>query len=79
MTTTTRVYPRFIVSPDTASQTNYYKQTSGDDLTTDATVNISSGRFDFMREARWHRLQWTFTGDWEMSGFAPEWEVGGDE
>jgi hypothetical protein len=79
MTTTTRVYPRFIVSPDTAMQTNYYKQTSGDDLTTDATVNISSGRFDFMREARWHRLQWTFTGDWEMSGFAPEWEVGGDE
>lgn len=79
MTLATRVWPRFIQAPTTAMLTNYYKLASGDALTADNSVTLSSGRFDFLREARWHRLQFDFTGDWEMSGFAPEWEIGGDE
>ena len=79
MTTATRVIPRFVQAPATATLTNYYKMASGDSLTSDQTISISSGRFDFIREARWHRLQFNFTGDWEMSGFSPKWEVGGDE
>jgi len=79
VTTATRVIPRFVQAPATATLTNYYKMASGDSLTSDQTISISSGRFDFMREARWHRLQFNFTGDWEMSGFSPKWEVGGDE
>jgi len=79
LTTATRVIPRFVQTPTTATLTNYYKMASGDSLTQDQTVAISGGRFDFMREARWHRLQFNFSGDWEMSGFAPQWTAGGDE
>jgi hypothetical protein len=79
LTLATRVWPRFIQAPTTAMLKNYYKFASGDSLTADGTVSLSSGRFDFMREARWHRMQFILTGDWEMSGFAPEWELGGDE
>ena len=77
--TATRVRPRFITAPTTAMMTNYYKMSSGDSLTADQTVSINNGKFDFLREARWHRLQFAYTGDWEQSGLAPEWERGGDE
>lgn len=79
MTTATRVIPRFIQAPSSATLTNYYKQRSGDSLTADGTTDLSSGKFDFIREARWHRLQFAFTGDWEMPGFVPEWEDSGSE
>jgi hypothetical protein len=78
-TTATRIWPRFITEPTSATLTNYYKNTSGDSLTTDATTTLDNGRFDFMRDARWHRLQFNLSGDWEMSGFRPEWEVSGLE
>jgi len=79
VTTATRVIPRFVQTPTTATLTNYYKMSSGDSLTADQITTLSSGRFDFLREARWHRLQFNFTGDWEMSGFSPQWTAGGDE
>jgi hypothetical protein len=78
-TMATRVWPRFITAPTSATLTNHYKNTSGDSLTADQTVTFGSGRFDFLREARWHRLQFNFSGDWEMTGFKPEWEVTGSE
>lgn len=77
--TLTRIRPRFLQSPTSARLTNYYKSTSGGSLTADASTDLSSGKFDVLRDARWHRLQMEFTGDWEMSGFAPEWEVTGGE
>lgn len=79
VTLATRIYPRFITAPTSATLTNYYKMASGDSLTTDDTFTLSSGRFDFTREARWHRLQFNFSGDWEMSGFSPEWMISGRE
>jgi hypothetical protein len=78
-TTLTRIRPRFLRSPTTARMTNYYRNNAGDDLTEDVTTDISSGAFDVIRDARWHRLQMEFTGDWEMSGFSPEWERSGLE
>lgn len=76
----TRIRPRFIQNPLTAEMTNYYKMNAADSLSTDAVTSLSdSGAFDILRDARWHRLQMTFTGDWEMSGFAPEWEESGLE
>ena len=59
--------------------TNYFKNNMGDALTTDTTTDLSSGKFDVIRDARWHRLQMEFTGDWEMAGFSPEWEGSGLE
>src|SRR6185312_376495 len=79
LTTATRVWPRFITAPSSAMQTNFYKMSSGDSFVADQTVTLSNGRFDFLREARWHKLQWLLTGDWEASGFLPEWELGGRE
>lgn len=67
------VKPRYITAPASASQTNYYKQNAGDAVTTDATIALSSGRFDVLREARWHRVLHSMNGDWEAPG--AWWEV----
>jgi hypothetical protein len=78
-TTATRVWPRFITEPDSATLTNHYKNTSGAEVTADQTTPLANGKFDFIRDARWHRLEFAFSGDWEMTGFVPEWELGGYE
>jgi hypothetical protein len=52
---------------------------TGDSLTTDTTTDMDSGKFDVMRDARWHRIQLDMTGDWELPSFSPEWERGGLE
>jgi hypothetical protein len=77
--TLTRIRPRFLTAPTTARLTNYYKNDMGDSITADTTTDLSSGKFDVLRDARWHRMQMEFTGDWEMSGFSPEWERSGLE
>ena len=65
-----RVRPRFLQSPTSGSSslTNYYRDNPGDTLTADPTVIISNNKFDFMREARWHRFAITLNGQWEVSG-----------
>lgn len=70
--TVQRVRPRYLTSPVSATLTNYYKMNSGDLLTTDVMTNLSNGKFDLLRDARWHRFQIAMTGDWEMTGFVPE-------
>lgn len=77
--TLTRIRPRFLTAPTTARLTNFYRDNTGDSLTTDSTVDLSNGKFDVIRDAKWHRLQMSFTGDWEMAGFSPEWEESGLE
>jgi hypothetical protein len=74
-----RVKPRFFTAPTSASMVNYYRQNLGDSLTTDATTDLSSSRFDVMREARWHRFRVDFVGDWEASGLVLDMEVTGSE
>jgi hypothetical protein len=78
-TTLTRIVPRFTREPASASMTNMFKNTSGGSLTNGTLTSISSGRFDVICDARWHRLQFAFRGDWEMSGIVPEWERSGQE
>jgi len=78
--TLTRVRPRFLTAPTTATAQNSYRLNTGDMLTADSLVSLSSaGSFDMLRDARWHRLQMNFTGDWEMAGFSPEWVESGLE
>lgn len=62
-----RVVPRFITAPTSATLTNYYKNRSGDALTTGLTTALDTGKFDVIVDARWHRFMLSFTGDWEMS------------
>jgi hypothetical protein len=78
-TTITRIRPRFLTSPTTATMKNSYRNNLGDSLSADMTVSIANGAFDVLRDARWHRIQMNFSGDWEMPGFAPEWVESGLE
>lgn len=74
-----RLKCRYITAPTSALMTNYYRANLGDSLTTDATTSQSSGKFDVLREARWHRFRIDFTGDVELTGLVPEIAEGGLE
>ena len=67
VTNVSRLLPRFITKPSSASVTNYIRATSGDTLTSDQTTTMAGGRFDFMRSSPWHRFVFSFSGDWELS------------
>jgi hypothetical protein len=58
-----RVKPKWLVKPTSATMTNYYKESEGDDLEADVTTTMSLSRFDVLRSARWHRLQFNMVGD----------------
>ena len=77
--TVRRIRPRFLTAPTSASLTNYYRNSIGDSLTTDSASALISGKFDFLRDARWHRFKMDMVGDWEMSGFSYDAEDSGDE
>ena len=62
-----RVRPLYLTAPTTAQMTNYYRNNLGESLTTDATTTYASGKFDLLRSARWHRLKFTMTGNWEQA------------
>jgi hypothetical protein len=77
-----RARPRYVSSPTTASLQNSYKMLAGDSFTVDTTTSLASGRFDFLREARWHSLTHVSTGNMELpheAGMTVDLEVGGDE
>jgi len=74
-----RVKPRFLTAPSSGTMTNYYKNAEGDSLAVDVQTSMSSAQFDVMRDARWHRAMFSFSGDWEMSGLAVDVVPSGDE
>lgn len=63
-----RVKIRYESNPTSATMSNYYKYNSGDTWTLGATASQINARFDVLRSARWHRLKFDFTGDWEAQG-----------
>lgn len=77
--TLTRIRPIFLTAPSSAQCTNYYKNNEGDALTQGAISAFISGKFDMLRDARWHRLKLDLVGDWEMAAFAAEYEGTGLE
>jgi hypothetical protein len=66
-TTVTRVQPRFLVEPSSATITNYYKYAAGESYVEDQTTAMQSCRFDFLRSARWHSGVLTFSGPAELA------------
>lgn len=74
-----RVIPRFLTAPSTASMVSYYRDNLSDSLTTGETVAMSSGRFDLLRSARWHRARFDMTGNHEITGFTPQAAGDGEE
>jgi hypothetical protein len=75
-----RIRPRFLTRPTSATWTHYYRNNPGETLTADTAVSLSSsGSFDLLREARWHRGKLELTGDWELAVINAEGEGGGFE
>lgn len=72
VSTVVRVRPRFLTKPTSATWTPGYRMNPGDTLTTDTAVTLTSGTFDFTRDARWHRGVMTCSGDWELSDLSIE-------
>lgn len=63
-----RVRPRYLVAPSAATLVPYYRDTAGATLSALATVTQSSGKFDYLKSARWHRMTINFTGAVELTG-----------
>jgi hypothetical protein len=75
-----RVQPRFLTRPSSATMTNYYRDSLGGSLTTDQTVSMDSkGRFDVLRSAQWHRALFNFTGATVVPALRAELTPDGDE
>jgi ligand-binding SRPBCC domain-containing protein len=63
-----RVTPRFRLTPTVASATNYYKSSLGDAVTQGTTIAMNRNRFNFMRDAHWHRVRFDFSGAMALNG-----------
>lgn len=63
-----RVTPRYRTSPSVAIAINYHKSSLGDMVTQDTNIAQSRNRFDFRRDARWHRIRLDFTGPVAING-----------
>lgn len=72
-----RVTPRYLNRPTTATMTHYYTNDLGGTWTTGSTVAESSGRFDTLYSAPWHKIKFTFTGNFEIVGAGAETKTAG--
>lgn len=67
-TTVRRVRPRYLTAPSAATLVPAYRDLSGATRTSLATVTQSTGKFDYLWSARWHRFTISFTGAVELTG-----------
>jgi hypothetical protein len=74
-----RVKPKWLVKPTSATMTNYYKDSEGDDLTTDQVTTMGLSRFDVLRSARWHRFRFDNVGDCTLNEAMVELVQDGEE
>lgn len=74
-----RVIPQFLTAPTSANMVNFYRDILSSTLTQDQTTAMSSGRFDILRSARWHRARFDMVGNHEISGFNPQAGEDGEE
>jgi hypothetical protein len=80
VTLLSRVQPKFLTKPTSATMTNYYKDSLGGSLTTDQTVSMDSkGRFDVLRSSNWHRARFDFTGPVVLPALNAQIDPDGDE
>lgn len=67
-----RVRPKFRVQPSGGTLTPSSCMQTGDTVTTGSAQTISSGRFDILQAARYHRFELSLTGDTEIELINPE-------
>lgn len=58
--------------PATGTASTFYKMTEGDSLNLGATGTLNDGKFDVLQSARFHRAQFSFTGDVQVIGVGAE-------
>lgn len=63
---------RYTDAPTTATATEYWRNNTGLDVTTGDTIAEFAGKFDFSNEAKWHQIQYSFTGSMEVQGQSVE-------
>lgn len=78
-TTVTRVRPRFLVAPTSATATLYSARTLADAPYSPADATLVDGRLDFMKSGRWHRLKMNCTGSVELSALRVYYEQDGSQ
>lgn len=66
--TLTRTRPHFVYAPSSGTMINYYRDETGITLTEDKTTTWSNGKFDVLRSSKWHLVNYTFVGDFEILG-----------
>ena len=66
----TRARARFLQAPTTSTAQHFYRMNSDDALTTGETVSRTDGKYDISQSARWHRLKFSQTGRYEVTGFS---------
>lgn len=64
----TRIRPRFLITPDSATLEYSYSNTNADQLAVGTTATLTLNRFDLMWSARWHRCKLDFSGPMLISG-----------
>jgi hypothetical protein len=75
-----RVKPQFITAPNSATMTNFYRNSLGENLTIGTITSMDSRyRFDLLRSARWHRINMIFNGNVELNSLVPKVEEVGSE
>ena len=74
-----RVKPKWLTKPTSATMTNYHKESLGDDLTTGTTTTMGSSRFDILKSARWHRLKFDCGGSTELNSIEAVYQPDGEE
>lgn len=74
-----RVTPRYSNNPTTATGTNYYRASLGEQAEQDATAPLTRNRLDFRRTALWHSLRIDHTGPAEINGLDVELTGAGRE
>ena len=77
LSTMRRVTLRYLKTPETATMTNYYQDRHGGVWTDGVTTTESNGRFDVLKSAPWHKVKFSFTGDYELSSVTAEISDGG--
>lgn len=77
--TVTKVRPRYITPPTTATLQHQYDNDYGDSWLDGPSSTLSNGKFDLLWSAKWHRGNVSMTGPWEMISYSANVVRDGEE
>lgn len=78
-TTLTKVRPRFLTAPATATFTHQVHDTLDAALTAPESSTLNDGKFDALWSARWHRIKVATTGDMEITALNAQFTEDGTQ